>query len=89
MAECHIYTNPTATPWGNNNKMEKQIRPERVQSIAYGNAIRENIRQTLSPERAQSIGCQAFSLMNRMGTFFAGRCPALLIQGLRPNNIFV
>jgi len=50
--------------------LKKQIRPERAQSKAYGNAIRENIRQTLSPERAQSIRCQAFSLRHAMITIF-------------------
>jgi len=69
--------------------LKKQIRPERAQSIAYGNAIRENIRQTLSPERAQSIRCQAFSLRHAMITIFVWRCHTLLIQGLRPKNIFV
>ena len=43
--------------------LKKHTRPERAQSIAYGNAIRENIQQNLSPERAQSIRFQAFSLM--------------------------
>jgi len=72
--------------------LKKHICPERAQSIAYGHtpfggwgaSIRKNNRQTLSPERAQSIGCQAFSLRDGVATMIAGRCPALLMSGLRP-----
>jgi len=67
--------------------LKKQIRPERAQSIAYGDAIRLGSNGHISPERALSIRCQAFSLMNGVVDVLVWRCHTLLIlaplRGLR------
>jgi len=34
------------------------------------------LKKKIRPERALSIGCQAFSLMNGMGAFYAGQPPS-------------
>jgi len=45
------------------------------------------VKKQIRPEWAQSIGCQAFSLMNWLVILTVWHCHTLLMQGLRPLSL--